>query len=159
MLPLSPKCRPRGRAEGRLPRILPVWCIRCSAGLTGISQDPLGSRTGLPVTWREPRPGHLARQLLLGAVQDLGSPLGSPHPPLCPGQGAARAGRRRWCPNPGFWLGLASDSTGRRWDQGKGPGRSLPQPTRRLLSLSSLFSFILLNRRCTKSLFFFFFFF
>lgn len=78
MLHLSPERGAQGRADKRLLQTLPPSCARCPAGLTGTSQDTLESRTGLPGAGIGCRPRCLVWQLLAGAVQDLGSPLGSP---------------------------------------------------------------------------------
>lgn len=124
MLHLSPECGAQGRADERLLQTLPPSCARCPAGLTGTSQDTLESRTGLPGAGRGRRPGCLVWQLLAGAVQDLGSPLGSPHPPLC--LGAAQLSRYGWPPTPGVQSGLGYGSTGRTGSRGRDPDAASP---------------------------------
>lgn len=149
MLHLSPECGAQGRAEERPLQTLPPLCIRCPAGLTGTSQDTLESRTRLPVAGRGHKPGCLVRQQLMGAVQDLDSPLGSPTPSSVPGG------------SPGEKASVAADpwvpvGSGLRphWQervQGQGPGWSPLQSTWRVPSLPFLFSFILLNHKCATA--------
>lgn len=90
------------------------------------------------------------RQRLMGAVQDPDSPLGSPHPPLCPG--AAQVTWHRWPPTPGFRSALGYGRTGRRGLRARDPdGASSNPPGGHQFFLPFLFPFILLNHKRTTA--------